>query len=618
MQIKSKYQVYLATLGVVYGDIGTNPLFALKSCVTAAGLEITAFNIMGLISLFVWSLLLVVSIKYVNIAMYIENKGEGGIIALASKCAQAHRGHFKKIPLILGVSGTALFFGDSVLTPAVSVLGALEGLNVVSQHFQPYILPVSLVVITFLFWIQYIGSWRIGHYFGYIMWFWFVTIGISGFCGLCQNFLILKALNPYHAISFLLHNKFVGFIVFGASILTITGAEALYADMGHFGRKPIQMTWDCFILPSLLLNYLGQGALLLNDPNAITNPFYKLFPEYFLYPTIILATCATVIASQSAISGLFSLTSQAVMLNLMPRMKIVHTSHTYIGQVYVPFINALVYILTITAVLYFQTSNNLAAAYGLSVSGIMLITTFLIILYAHKEWKWSVLKSICVFSLFLIADTFYVLSNLIKIIEGAWYTLLITAVIGYIMYVWSTVNKSMSYYYDHLYVNTKPYLYNYAHKSKRRIPGTAIFMTRNPKNTPSALMLHLKHNRYLFKKTILLSLVTKEASKVKSRNRITVSEITDGIFQITANYGFKELPNLHRLERILVEKKIIKENEEFHYFLSRRISISSRKVFWRGLKERLFVLIAKLTPAPQDFYQMPHTKVVEIVTRFGV
>lgn len=610
--------MYLAALGVVYGDIGTSPLYALKSCFSIGGLRVSEFNVLGLCSLIIWALLIVVSLKYVNIVMFIDNKGEGGIMALAARCGRYRWGRYRFVPLIMGIIGTALFFGDGIITPAISVMGALEGLHLVSSATSAYVLPLALIVLAILFYFQSRGSGKIGLAFGYVMLLWFLMLAVAGIYGIWASPEIFKALNPAHAFSFLIKHKLTGLLVFGASILVVTGAEALYADMGHFGRKPIQSMWDFLVLPSLLLNYLGQGALLLHDAAHLENPFYHLIPPWGLYPAIALATLATIIASQAVVSGIFSLASQAVMLEYLPRMRIVHTSHTHMGQVYVPFMNSLLCFLTMLAVIQFRTSENLAAAYGLSVAGIMLITTYFLIVFAHKEWKWPLWKAVVAFSVFLMIDCIYFVGNVMKFADGAWYTVLISAVFGYIIYLWKTVGKSMGHYHDHLYSNHKPFLKNYERNHHTRLPGVGIFLSRNPKKTPSSLRLHLQYNTYLFEKTIMLSMITKDVAKIKAANRLYVSEVAPSVYQVSAYYGFTELPNVSKIIKMLQDRKILKVHEDYHCILSRRVLVGTRRAITGGLGEKLFLVLSKNVPAPQDFFHMPQSRVIEIVTRFGI
>lgn len=615
MSKKHWSRLYLSALGVVYGDIGTSPLYAIKSCFALAHLKVTDTNILGLCSLLVWSLLIVVSLKYVNIVMFIDNKGEGGVLALAARCGRYRLGRYRYLPIMMGIVGAALFFGDSVITPAISVMGALEGLQLVSKTMTQFIVPLSLMILGLLFYMQSRGSERIGHSFGYIMLLWFGLLAVSGAWGIWLNPDVIQALNPWIALSFLIKHKLMGFVIFGASILVVTGAEALYADMGHFGRKPIQAVWDFFVLPSLLLNYLGQGGLLLSHAGAIDNPFYHLMPSWALYPAIILATLSTIIASQAVISGIFSLSAQAVMLEYFPRMRIVHTSNTHMGQVYVPFMNGLLCALTMAAVWHFGSSERLAAAYGLSVAGIMLITSCFLMLFVHKEWRWSLLRSVSTFAIFLVIDMIYLVSNASKFAEGAWFTVLISSVTGYVIYLWKTEGRTMNHHHDHLYVNHKPFLKNYEKKYKQRLPGVGIFLSKNPKKTPSALMLHLQHNTYLFQKTIMLSMIIKDVAKIKSVNRLSVKEVAPHVFQVSAHYGFTELPNLHKIIKMLHDRGIVGEHENYHCVLSRRVILGSRGSFRGSISEKLYLLMAKNTPAPQDFFQMPQSRVIEIVTR---
>lgn len=580
-------------------------------------LPVTELNILGLISIIILTLFLIVSIKYVNFVLNVDNHGEGGILALSSLCSKLNLGSYKSIPIILGITGCALFFGDGVITPAISILSAVEGLNLISPIFSEHIIWLTILILLALFFIQKKGSGYIGQFFGPIMIIWFLTIALLGISQIIQTPFILKALNPYYAIQFFYDNGFLALKTMGGIFLVVTGAEALYADLGHFGKKSITFSWHYFVLPALLLNYLGQGALLLKTPEAISNPFYLLVPQIGLYPLIILATLATIIASQAIISGVFSIAWQAIMFNYLPRMKVIHTSYKQIGQVYLPAINYILCIFTIMAVLGFRSSENLAVAYGLSVSGSMLITTIMVALVAYFKWKWNVYKIIAIFIPFLFLDSLFIITNLVKFFEGAWYAILITIIIMYTIHVWIEGNKAIAHQNTIHNKTLEKFILDYTHKYQERIPGTAIFMTRDPHKTPNSLLIHLKHNKFLHEKLIFISIITTN-SPFCHKDKFYFDLVCKNQYRIYAKFGFKEDPNLHKIIHWAKSQKIINKDEDLSFFLSKGIAVSSSKTFLSGFSETFYIYLSKNSLAAYEFYKIPHEKVIELGVRYKI
>jgi KUP system potassium uptake protein len=615
---KFKLPLIIGSLGVVYGDIGTSPLYALKSSFAFMNLLPTESSVLGIVSLIIWTLFFIVSIKYVLLVMRADNKNEGGILVLSSLCSKISFKRFLNPSIVLGIIGATLFFSDSILTPAISILSAVEGISIVSHHLEHFIIPITIVLIVLLFYVQSHGSGNIGKFFGPIMMLWFGTLAVLGIYNIIQAPQIFKALNPYYIISFIMENGFRSFIVLGGIFLVVTGAEALYADLGHFGRKSIVISWNYFVFPALVLNYLGQGALLLNKPEAISNPFYHLAPEFLLYPLIFLATVATIIASQSVISGIFSVTWQAIMLNYLPKIRIKHTSDDQIGQVYAPVINSILCLLTITAVLIFKTSDNLAAAYGFSVSGVMLITTILVSMVALKLWKWSLSKTLLLFIPLIAIDMIFFTTNLLKLFGGGWFPALIAGLVCYICYVWVKGNKAINSqkFLDKL--DLKLYLKEYSQASSTRIPGTAIFMSRYTNKVPNSLITHLKHNIYLHKHLVFVTIKIADIPKVANKNRFFIKKINEFSYSVTGYYGFNEMPDINYLTNILLDKDIIKSKEEISIFFTKGLIVPSPRMHLEGFSEKLFIFLNKISLSAYDFYKVPIKYVIELGVRYKI
>lgn len=609
----------LGALGIVYGDIGTSPLYALKSSFVLTGLPVNEMNIIGTISLFIWLLILIVNYKYITIIMKCDQQGEGGALVLSSLCNKISPRLLKKEVLFLGFVAMALFAGDSVITPAISVLSAVEGLNLVTKMSENNIIITAIIILFLLFILQKQGSGILGKYFGYIMVIWFLVIGTFGVISIYSNNpKILYAINPYYAIKFLLNNGIIALVSLGGAILVITGVEALYADMGHFGQNAIEKTWKFFVLPALILNYLGQGSLLLSSPGAISNPFYLLAPNILLYPFIFLSVIATIIASQATISGIFSLTWQAIMLNYLPRMKVQHTSMDQKGQIYVPVINSILLILTISAVLIFKTSDSLASAYGLSVASVMLISTILSGLIAIHKWEWSLIKVSFIFIPFLCLDILFVISNLVKIFEGAWYTIVIAAIVSYIIFTWIKGNKVLESLKNRGRKDIKSYIADYIPKYNVRIPGCAIFMTRSESRIPYSLEVQLKHNKFLHEKIIFIIIDTVEVPKVELSKKFNYHEILQNIYLIEAKFGFYEEPNLQKIVSWAVSQDILQPKENTSFFLSRGVPYPREKGALMGFAEKLYVFLAKNSLSAYQFFKINNNKVVELGIRYKI
>ncbi|WP_206952067.1 potassium transporter Kup [Trinickia acidisoli] len=613
----------LAALGVVYGDIGTSPLYTLSTVFsTDNGLPLNAFNIVGIVSLIFWSLMVVVSLKYVGLILRANNHGEGGIMALLALAASsvATRPRLRRTLLIAGVMGAALFFGDSVITPAISVLSAVEGLEVAAPVLKTFVIPVTLVALVTLFVMQKHGTSGIGAVFGPVMVLWFVVIGLAGLAKIAATPAILFALDPLQGLEFCLHHRWIAFVALGAVVLSLTGAEALYADMGHFGKRPIRVTWFGMVFPALALNYLGQGALLLSHPGALQNPFYLLFPQWAIFPMIGLATIATVIASQAVISGTYSMTKQAMQLAFLPRINVVHTSEHEIGQIYVPGINWTLLAAVVAAVLGFGSSTALGSAYGIAVTGTMLITTFLTFFVVRYAWHYNWLLCVLSTAFFFVIDAMFFSANLLKIVEGGWFPLVIGAVMFTIMATWGR-GWEMMLAEARARAGTmplQPYLTSLLERAPVRVGGTAIFLTPNPDAVPHALINNLRHNRVLHQRVVFLTVVTKEVPRVPESDRVMVQPLCPGCFRATITYGFTDEVDLPRtLEACKVEGFRF-EPSETSWFLSRAAVVPKSghgMALWR---ERLFAVMLHNVGNIAAFFKLPANRVIEVGTQVEI
>lgn len=614
-----RYVAYLTlgALGVVFGDIGTSPLYAIKECFSGDhGVPVAPENIYGVVSLIFWALVTLVSIKYLSFVMRADNRGEGGVMALMALVyprGRLGRNGKQAYPLLLGLFGAALLYGDGVITPAISVLSAIEGLSVVAPHFEHYIIPLTVAVLMVLFFVQSTGTGRIGLVFGPVILVWFLTLGILGIRGiLLHPDIVFAAMNPLSGINFLIRNGWGGFIILGPVFLAVTGTEALYADMGHFGRKPISIGWYGVVFPGLCLNYFGQGALLLSDPSAVKNPFYLLAPTEFVLPLLILATLATVIASQALISGAFSLTRQAVQLGFLPRLRILHTSSKEIGQIYIPPVNAIGILATIGLVLMFRSSSNLAAAYGIAVSLTMVITSILFCLVAKNRWRWPAWQAWSCLVIFLSIDLMFVGANSAKLFHGGWVTIAMAIVFFTLMTTWKRGRDLLQ---SRLQTQTTPFdqfLASIKTDSTIRVPGTAIFMTRTIERTPPALIHNVRHNKVVHKTVVLLMVVTEELPHLSNDERVEVTDVGDGFYCMVLHYGFMEQPNVPEVLQYAREFGLDINLAEVTYFFGRETLLATSNPGMALWREHLFTFMTQNALRATAFYQIPANQVIEI------
>ena len=606
----------LAALGVVYGDIGTSPLYAFHECFAGTNpLPVTPDNVLGILSLIFWSLILIVSIKYLAIVMRASNRGEGGILALMALAfpeQSPQTGRRRALLISLGVFGAALLYGDGMITPAISVLSAIEGVNVATPALQNFVIPLTIVTLVGLFAAQRKGTGKVGAVFGPVMVVWFVTIGVLGVGGILKSPEVLGALNPWCGVKFLLVSGWTGFVVLGAVFLAVTGAEALYADMGHFGLRPIRIAWFCCVLPGLFLNYLGQGGLVLHDPKAIENPFYLLAPHWALYPLVGLSTAATVIASQALISGAFSLTIQAVQLGYLPRIAVKHTSSQERGQIYMPHVNWFLLVACVGLVLGFRTSTNLASAYGIAVSLTMITTSILFYFAALRLWNWKAWHAALVCGLLIGVETVFFAANFLKVLSGGWFPLVIGLAIFILMSTWK---RGRLLVWQKLRPATMPLevLLNDAGIHKlTRVPGTAVFMSGNPEGTPIALLHNLKHNKILHQRNLLLTIVTDEVPQVAVAKRCEVEVLSEGFQRLIAHYGFMEEPNVPELLAGAAIKGPPFNLNATTFFLSREVispAKSKTMVLWR---QWVFAVLSRNAQSATSFYRIPPNRVIEL------
>lgn len=609
------YALVLGALGVVYGDIGTSPLYAIRESFHHFHLELTPVNILGILSLIFWSLVIVISVKYILFVMKADNNGEGGIMALIALVAphrQRRAGDRLRFVIPVGLFGAALLFGDGMITPAISVLSAVEGLNVATPLFGPYVIPITIVILISLFLVQKIGTAKIGAFFGPIMLIWFLVLGSMGVYWIAQNPLVLTSMDPRHAVEFFVVNRWLGFFVLGSVFLVVTGGEALYADMGHFGRQPIQLAWFVLVLPALLLNYLGQGALLLSDSTAIDNPFFKMAPQWALLPLVVLSAAATVIASQALISGTFSLVRQAVQLGYLPRIQIVHTSKDEIGQIYIPLVNWMLLASTVWLVLQFQTSSNLAAAYGLAVTATMVTTTILAYFVARRIWGWSRLKGVAVVSGFLVIDMAFFAGNVVKIPQGGWFPLVIGAVMYFLMGTWQQGRAILAVRMRQLTQPISQFVERIRLKPLARVPGVAVFMTSDPEGAPAALLHNVKHNKILHEKVVILTIQTKDVPYVYPDDRVELVEKSPGIWRVISYYGFMQTPNIYEILTASKSKGLDLNFNEITFFLGRETVLPSDRPGMPIWREGVFAFMSRNAQRATAFFQIPPDQVIEV------
>ena len=620
-QVQSLTALSLAALGVVYGDIGTSPLYVMKAVFDPAhGLALSDANVMGAISLIFWTIMLVVTLKYITLFLRADNHGEGGIMALLSlaSASVASRPRLRSILFMIGAFGAALFYGDGVITPAISVLSAVEGLEVATPLFQPYVLPITVVVLVSLFLLQRHGTGGIGTVFGPVTLIWFITLGVIGISNISVAPQIMQAFNPLYAVTFCLENGWLAFIALGAVVLAVTGGEALYADMGHFGIKPIRFAWYGCVLPALVLNYLGQGALLLANPAAIANPFFLLFPEWALYPAVALATVATVIASQAVISGVFSVTRQAIQLGFLPRMEIRHTSDEKIGQIYIPFVNWLLLGAVVLAVTGFGSSANLASAYGVAVTTTMVMETLLTFFVLHFSWRYPLFVALLATGFFLVIDTTFFAATILKIFHGGWFPLVIGVSLYFLMLTW---NQGRRILLEHLRSDDlllQPFLQSLLLNPPLRVSGTAVFLTSNMNGVPHALLHNLAHNQVLHERVIFMTVEYLEIPHVPDTDRLSIQPLEGNCYQISIRYGYKDEPDLPRALKLCEQHGLEFEPLKTSYFLSREIIVPSPGGGMMQWQERIFAAMARNAGSAVEYFKLPANRVLVLGTRIEI
>jgi KUP system potassium uptake protein len=605
----------LGALGVVYGDIGTSPLYAIKECFHGMhAIAVTPENVLGVLSLIFWSLTMVITVKYVLFITAADNRGEGGIFALVELLPRdvGHR-HLRAGLAFLALCGAALLYGDGVITPAISVLSAVEGLNVATDAAEPLVVPITCVILFGLFMVQRRGTAGIGKVFGPIMLVWFAVLAALGVKEIASAPQVLWAINPAHAVDFFARNHVHGMVVLGAVVLCITGGEALYADLGHFGRKPIQYSWLLIVFPCLLLNYFGQGAGLLLDPAIASNPFYSLVPGSLIYPMAALSTAATVIASQALISGVFSLTRQAIQLGCCPRLRIVHTSSAMEGQIYIPEVNFALMWACIGLTLAFKESSRLAAAYGIAVTATMGITSLLYFFVARWTWKHSMLRSLAPVAVFLAFDLSFFAANLLKVADGGWFTLLIAALVVMAMATWEDGRKALRQIYLSSTVPLRTFLAEVAVKNPLRVPGTAVFMSLSPQGTPVTLLHHYKHNKIFHENVVILTVTSADMPYVPEPDQLDVQDLGRGFFRIIARYGFMETPNVPEvMKRARATGIPIDPPADTTYFLGRESLLTTGKAKMAGFRKSLFALMSRNARPATAYFGLPPGRVVEL------
>jgi len=612
----------MAALGIVYGDIGTSPIYAFKECFAPGhGAPVSASNVLGVVSLILWSLLLIVTVKYLVYVLRADNKGEGGILALLSlafpEAKTGHRSRLAKSFAAIGIGGACLLYGDGIITPAISVLGAVEGLKMAGAGLDRFILPISVIIILVLFAAQRFGTAKVGRIFGPITLVWFVTIAILGIRGIIMQPEILKAFNPFHGLSFLAGHGKIGLVVLGSVVLAVTGGEALYADMGHFGPRPIRLAWFVAVFPALILNYLGQGALLLAQPEIAAtstfNPFYQLCPQWALYPLVILATAAAIIASQALISGAYSLTMHAIQLGYMPRLVIEHTSEHERGQIYMPQVNFALMVACLGLIFGFKTSDNLASAYGVAVTFTMVTTTLLFFFASQRVFGWSRLHASLVAGGMLMVEGPLAIANLLKIPHGGWFPLLIAGAMFLIMSTWKTGRRLV---WERLRISAMPavkFIADMAKKDPLRVAGTAVYMASSPHTTPMALLHNLKHNKVLHKRVVFFTICVDEDPVVDKAHRLEVERMESGFWRVQAHYGFMETPNIQAILRQCAEHDLEFHEMDTTFFLSRETVIPKADNGGMNIwQEHLFAIMVRNALSATAYFRLPANRVVEL------
>lgn len=613
--LKSLLTLALGSVGVVYGDIGTSPLYAFKEAlrpVSADGLD--RFEVVGIISLMLWTLTIIVTLKYVLFLLRADNGGEGGTLSLLALLMKTANGH-AAVLFFMGIAGSALFLGDSMITPALSVLSAVEGLQLVTPEMKEFVLPLSLTILVLLFLVQSRGTGAVSAFFGPITAIWFIVMGVIGIYHIADDLTIFTALNPYHAATFLIQEKWLGIVVLGAVFLTVTGAEALYADLGHFGRRPIQLAWFALVFPALMFNYLGQGAFILKHPEAAENPFFLMFPSWALLPAVILATAATIIASQAVITGAFSLVRQAIHLNFLPRMEIQHTSETHTGQIFLPGVNLILMIGVVLLVLGFRSSDALATAYGISVTGAMTITTIMAFEFVRKQWHWSLAAAIAGLLPLLLLELVFLGANLFKIHDGGYVPILIAGGIVIVMWTWRRGSRILAEKAKANNIPIDKFIEMVSRESDHApatVPGTAIFLTSDPGFAPATLLHNIKHNHVLHKQNIILSVRTANKPYVSDEIRYSLSHLSDRFTSLEVRFGFMEMPDITKTLGRIRKEGMKFEIMSTSFYLGRRQLLASPDGGMPLWQDKLFIALANTATRPSDYFRLPSNRVVEL------
>jgi KUP system potassium uptake protein len=607
----------LGALGVVYGDIGTSPLYAVKECFHGLhAIALTHANVLGVMSLIFWSLTMVITIKYVTFIMKADNEGEGGIYALAAlflgKGAKEVSDRTVKRLVLLAIFGAALLYGDGLITPVISVLSAVEGLEVATQAAKPYVLPITLIILFTLFMIQRHGTERLGKVFGLVMIFWFLSLGVLGLMQVLRRPEVLAALDPSYAVTFFGANRLHGAVVLGAVVLVITGGEALYADLGHFGRGPIRLSWLTIVFPALLLNYFGQCALLLENPQTTHNPFYELVPRILLYPMVLLATAATIIASQAMISGVFSLTQQAIQIGYCPRLEVVHTSQETKGQIYLPWVNTVMMLGCLGLALVFKESSRLAAAYGIAVTGTMGITTLIYYYVARYNWNWPLWKVLLPVGVFFFFDLAYFGSNMLKFVDGGWFTVSVAAILALIMITWRDGRSALAKQFEYARAPIDVLLQDIEAHKLVRTPGTGAFLSVSPTGVPVVLLHHLKHNDALPERVILLSILSADAPYISRKKRLILGDLGQGFHRLVASYGFMQTPHVPEILDVARERGLEVDLNTTSFYLGRETLLTSGATKMASWRKSLFAFLSRNSWNVSTYFGIPPGRVVEL------
>ena len=603
----------LAALGVVYGDIGTSPLYAVRECFGGKhAVPPTEANVLGVLSLIVWALVLVIVVKYLTFIMRADNRGEGGILALLALQSDARGPRWKRLAVFLGLFGAGLLYGDGAITPAISILGAVEGLEVVTPALDVAVVPITALILIGLFAVQRYGTARIGAVFGWVMLLWFASIAVAGLVAVLRQPAVIEAVHPLHALSFFREHGRVAFLLLGSVVLVVTGGEALYADMGHFGVRPIRLAWYAVVMPALVVNYFGQGAVLIESRGAVENSFYALAPGHWLYPMLVLATLAAIIASQALISGAYSLTRSAVQLGYFPRVRIVHTSGETEGQIYIPEINWILMVACLALVLGFRSSGNLAAAYGIAVTGTMAMTSVLFYGVARGVWGWSRARTVALVAAFLVVDLAFLGANVTKIARGGWVPLVVGASLFVVMTTWRLGRVELARFFAESTLPVGLFLDDVRRTGLLRVPGTAVFMTSNPDGIPPVLLHHVKHNKMLHEQVVLLSITTAQVPTVPFGKNFEVEDLGEGFYRVTARYGFMQTPNVPRLLAAALAEGLAVDLDDTSYYLGRETLLTGGKSKMASWRKALFAYLSRNSRPATQFFGLPPNRVVEL------